>query len=449
MTIQNLPCADLETTTSSEAAAQQQAAPYRTPPAASSGHPDEAAGAPPSNTAPANYITGYSGLQILRFGVDSLYLSYPGTLSQDWAQKLEALKAAARADEEQDQALAQVQIGEHVFEVLGKGRGRFAYVLVDNCFQISISATEAQSLPLAYVQVSSELLTSIGPQEAAAKLQYIINTLGTTPADPRLSRCDLFVDFLTEYDPASWHVAAWITRAHRIDSHHIQGNFSGWSIGLGGPMGARLYDKTKELDKSRKDYLKPLWLSAGWDGDKSVWRLEYQYNRDVLKELGILTLDDLSEKADSMWKYAMESWLRLTIPSSTDDNQTRWPTHPLWHSLSQLDWGNPDQPSLKRFRKSRIPSDESLFINGLGAFTSFMAREGITELDEGIGEYLAQAQRFHEHRKEQTGTGFHKYFRNKVSLKGKKYNTILNHDPDEEARLKQKAEAYRRQRDGE
>ena len=38
-------------------------------------------GAPPSNTAPANYINDETGLQILRFGVDSLYLSYPGTLN--------------------------------------------------------------------------------------------------------------------------------------------------------------------------------------------------------------------------------------------------------------------------------------------------------------------------------------------------------------------------------
>ena len=42
-----------------------------------------ASGAPPSNTAPDNCNGGEGFFKALRWGVDSLYLSYPGELSKE------------------------------------------------------------------------------------------------------------------------------------------------------------------------------------------------------------------------------------------------------------------------------------------------------------------------------------------------------------------------------
>lgn len=68
-------------------------------------------GAPPSNTAPANYISDPKDiLQVLRFGVDSLYLSYPGTLATGWDQRLKGLKLAAKANDRKDESTAQIKI---------------------------------------------------------------------------------------------------------------------------------------------------------------------------------------------------------------------------------------------------------------------------------------------------------------------------------------------------
>ena len=55
-----------------------------------------AAGAPPSNTAPVNSLKGGS-VKILRTGIDSLYLSYPGTLAAESTVALEALKELAQS----------------------------------------------------------------------------------------------------------------------------------------------------------------------------------------------------------------------------------------------------------------------------------------------------------------------------------------------------------------
>lgn len=115
-----------------------------------------AKGTPPSNTVPSNYNP--DSFHALRYGVDSLYVSYPGVLSEEWDHKLSDLKDLAQSENETEQALAQVVIGEHVFEVRDKGRGRFAYMLVDNCYHLQASNKNSKSLPMAYVQISSEYL---------------------------------------------------------------------------------------------------------------------------------------------------------------------------------------------------------------------------------------------------------------------------------------------------
>jgi len=63
--------------------------------------------------------------KLLRFGVDSLYLSYPGVMSEDWDQKLARLKELAQMEDDLNQSIAQVTICEHLFEVRDKGAGDF------------------------------------------------------------------------------------------------------------------------------------------------------------------------------------------------------------------------------------------------------------------------------------------------------------------------------------
>ncbi|MGZ8942395.1 MAG: hypothetical protein ACXW00_06455 [Methylobacter sp.] len=409
----------------------------------------DSSGAPLSNTAPANYNTSLNGTKLLRFGVDSLYLSYPGQLASEWDQRLTGLKLAAQSQEETQEAKAQVKLGEHLFEVKGKGGQRFSFVLVDNCFHIQLSGYNSTALPLAYVQLSSELLTTLSVQEAVNILSPLIRTFGLVKGEPQISRVDLFVDFTSPIPMNSWDPSAWVTRAHTISSYSLRRRFSGWSIGMGGVMGARLYNKTLELEKSKKEYLKPLWKLAGWDEESPVCRLEFQYKREALKELGVLEIEDLLQHCGGLWNYAANDWLRLTVPNADDSNQTRWANHPLWTDLAAVDWQARQTSPLTRIRKERVPSEESFFVNGLGGLTSFMASQGITELDEGFGEFLAHAERFHEHKSRKQGKGLRRYIQEKVSAKARKYNTLDNRDQKQlEKEAQELKQAYRKARDG-
>jgi hypothetical protein len=418
--------------------------------AGASGAPTDQ-GTPPCNTVPGNYNP--TTFKALRFGVDSLYVSYPGVLSEEWDRKLVTLKELAQSANEAEQALAQVVIGEHLFEVRDKGRGRFAYVLVDNCYQLQASNKNSKTLPLVYVQISSEYLANVGVEQAERSLRYIVNTLGLVNEPANISRVDLFVDFTADlrmdsFDP----LQDWVTRTHSIDLHYRYGEFSGWSFGMGGNIAARLYNKCLEIEKkSRKVYLYDLWEAAGWDKFLTVWRMEFEAKRDALKELGIYKLDNLLQLQTALWIYLTQDWLRLAVPMASDSNPTRWPTHPLWEQITMAFDPDAEQPKLQRFSPMRLPSDERLFVHGLGGLTSFMAARGIEDMGEGIGEFFQQATEFHNSRAGLKHAGLELYVDRKVKGKGRRYNSVNNRRnlTGDRTEVAEKADAYQQARDGE
>ena len=125
-------------------------------------------GTPPSNTVPDDSI---SAIEPLRLGVDSLYLSYRGSLLDERQEQLQELKTAAQSGDSAQEFLAQLRLGEHVFEVQDKGAGPFPYVLEDNAFRIALSRSSTRSLPMAYVKVSAHRLASATPIDVEAELR--------------------------------------------------------------------------------------------------------------------------------------------------------------------------------------------------------------------------------------------------------------------------------------
>lgn len=400
-------------------------------------------GAPPCNTAPDTCIGGHP-FRVLRVGVDSLYLSYAGQLSQSWDRKLRNLKFTAQSSEPEEIAQAQVQIGDQLFEVQDKGSRRYAFVLLDNCFRFQVASRDASSLPLAHVQISSELLTLQGYEEAERRARYVVGTLGLVRGHPKVSRIDLCADVETAFPMDSWPASAWVTRAHRIDPHYVQGRFSGWSIGSGGALVGRLYDKTLELERKPREYLTALWRESGWDGSQRVWRLEFQFRREVLKELGISCPDELPCSLGGLWAYAVSRWLRLTLPATHDQTRSRWAAHPLWEAFAQISWGSPPL-ALVRVRTERLPADSHLFRQGLAGLTSYMAARRIFDIQEAAQRYLSEAAGYHNH----VGTkSFNEYVSERLRLKARRYNSVDNTERDTEE-IARASEAYRRARDGE
>jgi len=408
-----------------------------------------AQGTPSCNTVPSNDNTKY--FKSLLYGIDSLYLSYYGQLSEDWDNRLFELKEKAQSEDEKVQAMAQVAIGSHLFEVRDKGFPRFPYVLADNCFFIKLNRSQSNKLPMAHVQISSEYLAAVGAEAAEMDLRFVINTLGLVTEFPGISRADLFLDFVCIDNLSEIRQLDWITRANLMAKYYdcrLDEPFTGWVIGIGGDLHARLYEKVVEIKtKSHKTWLFSLWQEKGWEAGGKVWRIEFQAEKQLLKQLGIIGLSELQCNQAALWHYFTHDWLRLSIPSLTDSKRNRWPNHPLWDDISNIYSFPSDQPRLKRFSIGRLPHDERIFVHGLGGLTSFMAREGIEDFSEGVGEYLHHATQYHAKKNE----NLQRYIQRKVKAKGRKYNTINNCENLAETiqERKQRAKAYQSAKDGE
>ena len=377
----------------------------------------EPAGAQPSITAPANCIS------VLRHGIDSLYVSFPGQIAPHIAVKLQELKEFSQNSSEHVIAQGRFHLGEHLFTVLPRGRGRFAYVIEDNWFSIQIS--NAVSLPLAYVQIRSEYLTAVGAEEAIETLARLVKRLGKVSDEPTISRIDLFADFTSECDLTKEPGFAWIKRCKKRDVHEENDKITGISFGPGNELSARLYDKTLEITKSHKDYFKPLWAAHGWREGQTVWRMEFQARREAfafaLKGPAVEVLPHLG----AWWRYLATEWLRLGIPSESDETRARWLTHPVWQAIADVFEVPPDAPLMTRVTKDRAPTDDILFKNGLWGLSSFMARQGLSGYSHGIGEYLHALE---EYFAKEDFEGLDAYLNRKARLKARRYNTRKRDD---------------------
>jgi len=116
---------------------------------------------------------------------------------------------------------------------------------------------------------------------------------------------------------------------HQVSSRYVSGKATtGYSVGKGDLM-ARIYNKTKEIRKSGKEWFKEIWLAGGWDGKQTVVRFEFQSRRGFLKEMSVDSFNDLLERLADIWRYYTHDWLKICIPGS-GSNQARWQCRDYW-----------------------------------------------------------------------------------------------------------------------
>src|SRR5258706_7733862 len=124
---------------------------------------------------------------------------------------------------------------------------------------------------------------------------------------------------------------------------------TGFDFSKRGVISCTIYDKSREMKQSGKEWFCDIWRSHGWceDEDGSVWRVEFKFKRQALHELhqegvfwGIEDAFELPERLPVLWAYAAghvedgedgepDGWLRCVTPTD-DKNRARWPTHPAW-----------------------------------------------------------------------------------------------------------------------
>lgn len=404
-------------------------------------------GAPPSNTAPHNSNAALpDGFKLLRLAVDSLYLSYPGDLHSGVLRHLIDLKTLAQSLDPLQQSLAQYVVGGHVFEVKDKGAGMFPFVLDDNAFRIQFSKP-SKKLPMAYVKVSAEYLAHKGPRVIQDELESLLGEFGEMTGRNMVSRIDLAADFTSPCVMDSWHRSAWVTRAVEIHSYAKDQQFTGWTVGMGGVIAARLYDKTKEIQHSGKTWASELWRPSGWEPGQAVWRLEFEMKRDYLKERSLSSLESVLVNLNGLWRYATTEWLRLTEPNPNDLTRARWPTHSLWTALASVDWETSGGALLKRFTNARLPDQKRLYSTVFGSLASYMAIHQLDDKNEALDGLLGK---MHEHFQgiaDQHGLEVDELLIQKAATRSRQFNSGIN--PQPEPKESEGERAYRKASNGE
>jgi hypothetical protein len=396
---------------------------------------EEGKGSLPTNREPYNSNSEY--FKLLRFGVDSLYLSYQGDLSPEVQDRLIELKQLAQHPEAYQQALAQYHIAGHIFEVKDKGSSMFPFVLEDGAFRIQLSRA-SKKLPMAYVKLSSRYLSSITPKEAEDHLRSILGELGTLTDSAHVSRIDLFADFVSNEDMESWTREAWVTRGKNIAAYAVDEKFTGWTIGQGGIMSFRLYNKLLEIIESGRTDLLPLWEAAGRSPVEPVWRGEFQFRGEVLAQHGLGNLDAALANLNGLWSYAITEWLRLTLPNPDDQTRSRWPLHPLWGYLSSIDWETDGGVLSRSFKAARLPETKRLLSMAASALASFMAKNGIEAYGEGVDQFLHELDGFLKDSSGSKVLSAETFLLDKVHLRAKEFNTILNRSKNEWSQIEDK-----------
>lgn len=266
------------------------------------------------------------GIDTLEFGID--VEDYLPTFKKYLDQFKELKEAAQISGVEQTLNIGKVSLTVH-----RTGIPFYAYKLTCNDFSICFMDKEMKGNSPIFVRLMSNFLWSYGYKQAYDNFLEWFLCFEPELSGIRLSRSDICVDI----DEASFKQCdskGVVKRARRQIEHFVNGEykegriFSGFTIGGGGPILARIYNKSLEIKKSQKLWFQDIWRENGWIETKDVWRVEFQIRREALKEFFIHFVNDLFQHEDQLWAYLTREWLSIKQP--TKDNVSRWKLKRKW-----------------------------------------------------------------------------------------------------------------------
>lgn len=235
----------------------------------------------------------------------------------DFIYKLEELKELSQKNMKDEV----ISINGINFSVNRKGQGFYRYKLECLDFHIYFMQHDMKNNPPIYIRFMSQFLWSYGYIECYKKFLEWFRTFDVWITENKLSRLDICFDTEEiEFLPSDKNY--FVTRAKKVDTHYIEEKayidsehyvgkiFSGFVIGRGSPLSCRIYNKSLEA-KNGKQWFCSIWEEYNYNPSKTVWRIEFQCRRQVLKELQVNSYEDINNKLEEIWAYYTQRWLVL------------------------------------------------------------------------------------------------------------------------------------------
>lgn len=291
------------------------------------------------------------GLSNVGANIDTWIMNVKGDLLESLAEALDELKEASQETEE-DMATPWTFAGEMLF-IRAHGSGRqWRWILHCSSLHLDVGRGRINGI-IGKARRASSYLWEQGPDVALSQLYEFLADFYGEGFTLQVSEVHLCADI------AGWELAledadAFITRGHNktthtdtgqsdvedpytlpaVDVNHSDRRCTGFEFSKGAAHSCCIYDKTKEITKSRKDWMQAVWTANGWDGESRVTRVEFRYERECLREKGIDDPYALLDELAALWAYSSMQWLRHTTPTD-DTNRGRWPLSPFWQAIQQ------------------------------------------------------------------------------------------------------------------
>ena len=327
-------------------------------------------------------------LKVVNRGVDTLMVNLYHTDDAGRREKRdlgEALHVQLEGLKREAQAAGEPIVTAFFFNGLpllmqpnGALHGQFPWMLKTKDITLYVSTGSWNGIGA--VRFSSEFLWSCqGLLHAVVLVQDFVNEFFADEMYLQVSAVDLCADIagwqgVEQLDKRRDFVSRSFKRAAHAEADwgdslgstdYVYGlQVTGLDFSRGGPVSLVIYDKSREIKKSQKDWFFDLWRSNGWsEDDGCVWRVELRYKREALHELlqevdglevfhGVEDVYVFLDLLPLLWAYGVGSvdvdglpgWLRCVVPG-TDKIRSRWPTHPVWKVVQAAFSADDERPA--------------------------------------------------------------------------------------------------------
>ncbi len=270
---------------------------------------------------------GIDSYKLLLHGVDTLQCAY--YLHQERKGDLDFAQLLQRREELRqlgNREGASIILGGIDFMLHPHGTGSgYPLLLTSEKFKIECGEFNEPSFFVTFP--SQALWSKSAPLLHETFLKWACSVGFISHSPERLSR----VDFCFDYDlpTVDFDADCFVSRTHKDSQHREHGKVQTFTLGHGGII-LRVYDKVAEIEQQSDK----VWFFLLWGQKESVWRIEWQLRKDILRQFRISTFEHLQKRQGDLLRYLCTEHTTLRLPNE-DGNRSRWPIHPLWQDLQE------------------------------------------------------------------------------------------------------------------
>jgi len=267
--------------------------------------------------------------KLLLHGIDTVQCAYHMETSYHREESIDfkllsQQKESLRNTKKKDPLPIRLGNTEFLLQPYGSSSG---YPIVINNRDFKIEMGELNS-PNFFVTFSSEALWRESAFDLNEKFLQWANSAGYEKClDEKLSRVDLCFDYklpVIDFDEDSF-----VSYAKKDSQHRECGKVQTFTLGRDDIV-LRVYDKIAEINQQSNK----AWFFILWEETEDVWRIEWQTRKNILREFGINTFEDLKTRQGTLLRYLAYEHDTLRLPNR-DSNRSRWQLHPLWKDLQE------------------------------------------------------------------------------------------------------------------